>query len=205
MPIAEPITTLTDYILAIECIVFMILLVPIQQNSVRLWAAAFATAAIAAALGGTCHGFAPYLSQETLVNLWHLMMALLGFTSFFLLGGTVISALPRSSHLWLLGAIALKLGFHLYFTTETNNFLYAVSDYLSAMAIVFVLQLPDAFKRLTSAILIISGIVVSGIAASVLWIEVAAIDPLTPNDVYHLIQMIALYLLFRGAKLLKDR
>lgn len=65
MALTEPITTLTDYAIALVAFILAGSLGRIswqkQQYSIGLWAIAFACVALAAALGGTCHGFTQVL------------------------------------------------------------------------------------------------------------------------------------------------
>ena len=53
--IVEPVTAVTDYVIALECLLFAWLLLRFGWSE-RLWAAAFSSVAIAALLGGTNHG-----------------------------------------------------------------------------------------------------------------------------------------------------
>src|SRR5262249_43586503 len=69
MQITEPVTMLTDYALAAASLVFAIftarLIGPRNRVSVWFWCAAFVTSGVAAALGGTYHGFTGYLDPRT--------------------------------------------------------------------------------------------------------------------------------------------
>jgi len=73
---AEPITTLTDYGIAIECLIFAGLLLGHRWIG-RLWATAFISVSGAAILGGTYHGFAEFLSWEHRYGLWQGMLGAL--------------------------------------------------------------------------------------------------------------------------------
>lgn len=206
MMITEPITMLTDYAIAIEALVMALLLFRRGrgQTAIQLWGVAFAAVAVAAALGGTCHGFVLQLGDETSRSFWKAMMYALGVASFCMLAATVVSLLPHRSQRWWFVAIGLKLVVYLGWIGE-NNYGYAIADYLSAMAIVLLLQLRavSGYGQ-ASAMWIIAGVVVSFAAVGVEVAQPTLFEPLSYNDLYHLVQMVGLYLFYRGACLLKD-
>lgn len=201
MRITEPITMLTDYAIALEAGCFAIALWRMQaiakHSVVRLWGLAFAATATAAMVGGTCHGFTAYLPYPLALALWKIVMASIGLASSFMLLATVVSTVAKSMRLWLGMAIGLKLALYLGWLTTHTNFAVAVIDYLLAMAMVFVLHLLAYSWGETKAGWMIGGIMVSGLAASVLLTQFTEYG-LSSNDVYHLIQLVALYLFYRG-------
>ncbi|MBE9181711.1 hypothetical protein IQ268_24400 [Oculatella sp. LEGE 06141] len=205
MIIAEPLTTLTDYAIAVEATIFAIMLNQSRQTSVRLWAAAFAGVAIAALLGGTLHGFVPHMELGTRILLWKGTLYLLGLTSFLLLAGTVISSVPHRWHRWMLPIVGLKSFGYLGLATVRSNFAYVVADYLSALVIVLLLQLRAARRhRAPGAPWILAGVLVSGVAVAVLRSRLALPFMIRSVDLYHVVQMVALYLLYRGVRQLRD-
>lgn len=205
MRITEPITMLTDYAIALESLGFAIALWRMQgtgqRSTVRFWSLAFAATAIAAIVGGTCHGFVAYLPYPLTLTLWKTVVASLGLASSFMLLATG-SRLAHPLKSWLYGAIGLKLALYLGWLATHVNFAIAVIDYLSAMGIVFILQLLAYSQGEPSASWIMAGVIVSGLAASVLLMQFAE-QGLSANDVYHLIQLVALYLFYRGVCSLK--
>jgi hypothetical protein len=214
MPITEPVTMLTDYAIAAETSYFSLLLFRIghfrQQVSIQLWAAAFCCVAIAAGLGGTCHGFLLSLGNDTVVTLWHLMLYVLGFASCFMLLSNCKSVLPRRWQLWgwlLVGSkSSIYLSWMAVHPVTQNAFAYGVVDYLSAMLLVLILQIAAAFyPNSKGAIWIISGILISGVAIALQASGLTLSAHFNHNDLYHLVQMVALYGFYRGATLTKDR
>ncbi|GAB4368501.1 MAG: hypothetical protein Kow00121_07680 [Elainellaceae cyanobacterium] len=209
MRITEPITMLTDYAIAIETLIFAVMLWRSEaqkQVSVRCWAVALAAVGVAAFLGGTCHGFVVHLGRAWLITLWQLMFYLLSLASFLMLSATVVSTLPRRSQRWFILVAGTKSMLYLVWAANNRHFGYAIADYLSAMVIVLFLQLWALYRQCTpkSARWIIAGILLSGVAVTV-QASPLAIGSFTSTDVYHLIQMVALYLFYRGACLLTDR
>ena len=207
--ISEPTTTLTDYAIALETICFAVALVKTnhrkQQQAITFWSLAFLGVAIAAISGGTCHGFAKTLGADGLEVLWHVMSYALGFSSFFMLLASVVSTVSRSIRVWLLGAIGLKSILYFHGIESQDDFAYIVIDYLSAMAIVLILQLRQLSTQPVSATWISAGILISALAVTIQASRVFITAYFNYNDIYHLIQMVALYCLYKGATLLKDQ
>jgi hypothetical protein len=204
MMIAEPITTLTDYAIALESIAFAGLLSRIPHKSVRCWAVAFAAVGIAAFTGGSLHGFAPHLEIASKLLLWKITLYAIGISSCFLLAGTIISAVSVRVQPWLLAAIGLKSLVYLGVAAIRNSFGYVVADYLSALVIVLLLQVKLAQRQSAAVSWIVSGIGVSAIAALILSSRFKWAIGIKAVDIYHLVQMVALYLLYKGASQLKD-
>ncbi|WP_088892552.1 DUF6962 family protein [Leptolyngbya ohadii] len=214
--LAEPITTLTDYAIALEAS-FLAggLLWKNERNFQRsrfFWGVAFGWVAVAAAAGGTCHGFAPILTLSLLNHLWHLMGYAIGCASFFMLLGTILSVVSGWLRWVVLGAIGSKSAIYFAQVGQYEQFVPVAIDYLSAILVVLVLQFWQLIGELIhqpkgqreSALWLCSGIVVS-LAAGIILAFRMAIAPFNHNDLYHLVQMVGLYLLYRGARVLKDR
>lgn len=198
---------LTDYAIAGEGSVFAILLFRRGHRqkhlAISLWAVAFGCVGLAAVLGGTCHGFTYSLKDSIVRSLWSLMIYTLNFASLFMLAATAIGRLSRRLQVWFLIGVTIKSWLYLSWATTHNHFAYAIADYLSAMIAVLLLEIGAVYRGQNpkSAWWIIAGILVSGLAIGVQALQLT-IAALTPNDVYHLVQLVALYLLYRGASAL---
>lgn len=214
--LAEPVTTLTDYAMALEAICLaMALLWENELNFQRsrfFWGIAFGWTAIAAAVGGTCHGFAQILTLSVLNFLWTLMGYGIGCASSFMLLGTLWSAVAGGLR-WL--ALILAGGKSVFYFAQVGQYQQFVPmaiDYGAAMLLVLLLQLHQliAWPRVQhkdqrqSAFWISVGIGTSVLAIGILALRLAIVPWLNHNDIYHLVQMVALYLLYRGVRLLKD-
>jgi len=175
------------------------------HNSVRLWAGAFLATAIGAITGGTYHGLGLLLGDGAKVLLWRATMYSIGFASFFMLAGTVVASVPRSWRRWVLAAVLLKLALYAAWILKEDAFRSAVYDYGSAMLGVLLLQGLSIYRgEVERAKWLISGVVVSVAAAGVQQGEFTLHRHFNHNDLYHLVQMGALYLLYRGARVLRD-
>ena len=166
MLISEPVTTLTDYAIAVEALIFAGLLLKPKPKSlihppVLFWAAAFVGLAIAAVCGGTYHGFVS-LPIDVRWGLWRGIIYALSFTSGCMLAAAV-SDLPRWVKPWGWGAIALKSAIYLSWTAFYPNFVYIIVDYLSAMLLILLLQRRRSdrqINRRTSSSWIVAGVLV---------------------------------------------
>lgn len=178
MTIHEPITMATDYLLALAAAIFAVVL---WRRGRRMWTFVFLFTATGTSFGGTLHG-----TGEALW--WKPTVLSIGLASFFLLlAGTE----SRALHV----AALLKFMFYATWMITHDSFLFVIVDYGIALIVVLCTQAYAwVHDRAESAPWIMSSVVVSVIAAVV---QQAPIP--WHNDVYHGIQLIALWLLYRGA------
>ena len=218
MLISEPITTLTDYAIALESLVLGSILldrgIARGQLAPQLWGVAFGSVAVAAGLGGTCHGFVLELDNRIVRVLWQGMVYALSFASFFMLLAAIKSSLSARYQRWGFWGVGAKSAVFLGWTISSYSadqvFSFGVADYLSSMLMVLALAivpaLSDQFAADTKKAMgwIMAGILTSALAIGLQRSDLAIADTLNHNDFYHLVQMFALYLFFRGGNLLKD-
>jgi hypothetical protein len=195
--VAEPMTMATDYALAAVtgCLCFF-LFKRAKQQSGKFWGLAFAALAVAAALGGTRHGFA-------IGTLWTPTLLAVGIASFGMLAG---SAIATTSGRLRQGLIALALAQLLVYSAWMlghDEFIYVVADTGAALLAVAVLHL-FFFKNQESRWML-AGVAVSLVAAA---IQASGLD-LHPgfnhNDLYHVVQIAAMPLFYGGARRMQDR
>jgi len=209
MTISEPMTLLTDYLLAALVLVFALRLgrkgEP-EQKSIRMWSLAFYASSSAAFVGGTWHGFHLYLSPLAGLLLWKITVYAIGLASLFLFTGAIfatIEGLPR--RIFLLLAM-IKFLLYAAWMAVHNDFRYVIHDYAPTLVFVLLLQGIALLKRREeSAPWIIGGILVSFAGAAV---QASGFDlhaNFNHNDLYHVIQMGAFWLLYRGGLMLRDR
>ncbi len=200
---------LTDYTLAAVTLLLAVSLFRLallgQQISVWLWAAAFVATAVAAIFGGTSHGFALYLGEAAKTILWKATVYTTGLVSFFMLSGAIMASVPRPLRPWLLAATGLKFLLYGTWMVKHNDFRYVIYDYAPAMFGVLILQAIVAYGwRDESAGWIIAGILVSFVAAGIQQSRFKLHKNFNHNDLYHVVQTGAIYLLYKGGCLLKD-
>ena len=187
---SEPVTALTDYALAALTAWLATRLFSSREMAVRLWAAAFVALAVGAFLGGTWHGF---LQSDLL---WKATVLSVGVATFCMVAGSAFATV-RGNALQVLAAI--KLAAFSAWMLFHDEFVYVVIDSGAAFAVVAVLHL----WRFNGWIL--AGVAVSVLAAVVQASGIALHPHFNHNDLYHVVQMAAMVLLYRGARLLVDR
>jgi hypothetical protein len=226
----EPTTTLTDYAIAVFGFIFAAFLLRVgwrRQRSVCLWAVAFGFVAIAAGLGGTCHGFVRQLGTPLASCLWDLMIYALSLASFALLTGTIFGTVPQRQQNWMLAATFTKSLLTWTSLLYQPSFTIAACDYGAAIAAALILHL-RSLTQATAPILLaqpaklqrphlqqpklrradlwmIIGILISGLAIGVLSSQFTFALHFNQNDLYHLVQLVGLGALYQGAKQLQDR
>ena len=209
MQITEPTTMITDYLLGLFTVILAVRLSKInegQENSIRLWGGALTATAIAAFLGGTSHGFALHFSDFANTAIWKATVYSIGLASFFMLSGTLFAAIANPLRKLLLGLILLKFLVYAGWMVSHDEFKYVIFDYAPAMFGVVLLQLYAYSKwKHKSAVWLISGVLISFAAAGIQMSGFTIHQHFNHNDLYHVIQMGAIFLLYRGAGLLKDQ
>ena len=209
MTITEPTTMLTDYLLGGLAVWFAMKLAQhfraTKQRPILLWAATFAGLALASFSGGAYHGFSGYLSASALAILWKITLYSIGVVSLALFSAATTAAFEGSTRKVLLAAGVFKFAVYAIWIANHNDFLYAIADYTPAMLYVLLLQARAWLRREASGPWIVTGVLVSFAAAGVQQIGFAPHRHFNHNDLYHVIQMLGVYLLYRGGRLLTDR
>lgn len=208
MTVSEPTTLLTDYLLAALTLAFAWRLAAAGrrrgQVSVRLWGAAFAASGLAAACGGTVHGFVQHLGGAAPL-LWKATVYLIGLAGLLLLCAATVAALRGAARRALIGLATLKFAAYAVWMASHDDFRYVIYDYAPALLAVLLLQLYAALRRRDPAApWVVGGILVSFLGAGIQAAGLAPHPHFNHNDLYHVVQMGAFYLLYRGGLLLRD-
>jgi hypothetical protein len=188
----EPMTVLTDYALGGVAAWLSLLLFRSPQASRRLWALAFAALAAAAFLGGTWHGFL----QSNL--LWKATTLSAGVASFGMVAGSSYAVFSAQLRVFVLTAALAKLVVYSAWMLGHDAFIYVVVDTAIAFIVVAALHL----WKWNGPIL--AGVAVSIAAALVQASGLKLHEHFNHNDLYHVIQIAAVLLLYRGARRLTD-
>jgi hypothetical protein len=178
----EPTTVITDYALAAVCIYLGFRLI----KRSRFWALAFLSLAAAALLGGTWHGF--WRSEI----LWKATTLSVGFASFGMVAGSALAVTAGFSRKALLAFATVKLFSYVVWMLGHDAFIWVVADTGSALLIVGVLHV----WKLNGWML--AGVGVSVLAGLAQAGGLALHEHFNHNDLYHVIQIAAMFLLYRG-------
>ena len=211
MEILEPTTMLTDYVLAGMGVWLGCRLIRQGAGSAAgrltptaLWGVSFLALALGAVAGGTSHGFAAYLGETGQAFAWKLTVYAIGLTSLAFLIASALAYLRGGARKLLVAlAMAQFVGYAWWMATH-DDFRYVIYDYLPAMTVVLALALWAWRSRSSSSgRWVVAGILVSFAAAAVQMTGWVWHKYFNHNDLYHLVQMLGLYLLFRGGRLLR--
>lgn len=173
----EPSTVITDYVLGLVSAWVAVRLFKSPHPPQRLWGVAFAALATGAFLGGTWHGF---VHSDLL---WKATVLSVGFASFGMVAGSGYPILA-----------AIKLVLYIGWMLFHDEFIYVVLDTGIALIVVAAIHL---WKW--------NGPMIAGVALSVLAgvAQASGFDlheHFNHNDLYHVIQTVAVLLLYQGAK-----
>ncbi|HEX9639222.1 MAG TPA: hypothetical protein VGB99_16935 [Acidobacteriota bacterium] len=206
MPQPEPVTALTDYVLALQCALFGFLLLRAArrppQRARRLWGFSFLATALAAAGGGSYHLLTTSRASAAGQALWIATILAIGLGAALLLCGSIVAAAPPRWRTALLGAVGLKYALYAVWIVADPEYRFVILDYAIAMIAVLALQplAPSAASAWIG-----SGILLSFAAGAVQVSGFSLHRHFNNNDLYHVMQMAAMVLLFIAGRRLEDR
>lgn len=209
MRITEPMTMITDYAMgALAFVLAMRLLGDAtagRQLSGRLWAAALVMTAVAALLGGTYHGFIQWMPGAGGRTLWKATLLATGIGSACLLAAAVTAAAAGAVQRALMAMVLVKLLFYVWTIATKDQFTVVIADYGTALvAAVLAAWLIRPSGMTAATWWITAGVAVAVVAGVIQWARLAPHARFNHNDLFHLVQMASLYLLYRGGLLLRD-
>lgn len=203
----EPDVTLTDFALALECAIFALLVARSAQPPLRRWwVIFFGSIGLAALAGGLVHGYFPDRATTEWAVLWRTTLLAIGVTSMatwsigaYLQMGDRLGAAVRQSAAWLFVVYAVIV------LTVSRSFFVAILMYVPATLFMLV-AIVDAYRRSPSRpeAYGIAGLVLTLIAALIQQLRVTVHPTLFDhNALYHVVQAIALFLIFLAARKVK--
>jgi hypothetical protein len=204
--ITEPDVTLTDYGLAIECALFTYLVLRHgnPQQPLRTWFALFFGSVSAAALtGGTVHGF--FLNPDTAghIILWRATLIAIGVSALagWGIGATLLVSTGVARRIILVAAVEF-VAYSVLVLLVSQRFMFAVINYLPAVIwLALALAIMYARVRQRPVLLGLAGLLLTFLAAGVQQGGIA-LHPIyfNHNALYHAIQAVGLFMIFRSAR-----
>jgi len=207
--LTEPMTMITDYVMGALAFVLAMRLITHpsagRQLSGRLWAAALVMTAIAAFLGGTYHGFTQWVPGAAGRVMWKATLLATGIGSACLLAAAVTAATTGALQRALVGLVVVKLAAYAWTITTKDSFTLVIADYGTALVAVVLAAWVLRPSGLTPATWwITAGVAVAIVAGAIQWAHLAPHVYFNHNDLFHVVQMASIYLLYRGGLLLRD-
>jgi len=203
--IYEPDVTLTDYGLAIMCAIFarVLLRQEVARPAVRTWFAVFFAAVSAASLlGGTAHGFFPDVTSAGYRALWPATLFSIGIAAAAAWMIGLVLRFPRDTIAAV--APALVVGLIAYIAVVlflSQDIVVAILGYMPASVfLLIILTLVYFDVRRREVLLGVVGVLLTFVAAAVQQLGIG-VHPsyFNHNALYHVIQAVALYMLFLSA------
>jgi hypothetical protein len=195
----EPDVTITDYLLALEAFAFALLIARSATGTAlqRWFVIFFAATAAASLVGGTVHGF-----FNDSVVLWRLVLISLGVVAAaaWAIGARLLFS-DRLAQFVVTAAWVEFAAYALMVVFVTDKFLFAIVNYLPATVFLivafFARYQSNAVTPLAQGL---AGLLLTLVAAGVQQARLA-VHPtyFNHNALYHLLQAIALFLIFRAA------
>lgn len=210
MRLTEIATMLTDFLIAGICVGLALAMMraaqPASEIVRQIWAGSFATTAVAAGIGGVVHGFALHLSPRTKQWLWKATQYVLGLTSLAVLGAAIIAFVDGRTQNWLLGVAVAKFIAYVGVVRRRDDYTIVVIDYGTSMiGLVALAAIGWAREGTPASPWLVAAVLVSAVAAIIQLRKIAPHPRFNHNDLYHVVQIVALYLFYRGGLLLVDR
>lgn len=181
--IHEPMTMATDYLITIAAAIFAARL----WSRDRMWALAFVFTGLGAFFGGTYHGVLPSVSPFAAAALWKATVYAVGIASFFFLAG---------SHPRMAVPAALKLVVYGSWMIAHDGFLWVIADYGTMLILVGIIVI---VRRGPEMNWVLGGIGLAVAGAGIQQSGFTIHRHFNHNDLYHLVQIAALWMLYRGA------
>jgi hypothetical protein len=208
--LAEPTTVLTNVVLAIVAFVLAGRLG--YQASLEGAAAGaclaggFIATGVAAAFGATAHGLDPVVDAHLRARFWKGALYTLGLSSVSVIASVAFFTARGTARSAFFTFAFIKFIVFVLVVMRKPEFRVAAVDYGAALAVLLVGACYALIRwHQPGATWLIAGVVVSLIAGLVQAFRVSPHRWFNQNDLFHVIEIVALYFFFRGGSLLVDR
>jgi hypothetical protein len=172
----------------------------------RLWAAAFAAVALCAGCAGTHQAFAARLDPAVAQSLWRATLCLAGAAGLLFLSVVIHVYTGGRVRRALLALAAAKFVVLVLWIAGHDDLRYVVYDTVATLLPVLALSAWGAWSRGGGpAPWVLAGILVSLVAALMQQGRVALHPSFDHNNLFHVIQMFGMYLLFRAGLEMRDQ
>lgn len=210
MTITEPATLVTDYLLAAFTGVLAWRLFRAAGKTRGVpqwwWGVAFASTALVSVTGGTVHGFQLILDPRLRDLLWLLTIEGLIVAAFAVVRATLVgSQLSEPAKRVASRSAAVAYGIYGLWAATTPRFVVAIVAYGLALVVLVAFKLTAWRAETAVARWMIAGVLVSALAAAIQQSGWSMHEHFNHNDLYHVVQALGVWLLYRGALHRSDR
>ncbi len=205
MMISEPMTFFTDLVLAVEGLVIGHLLFwrfskKFDKEYYKLWSMSFLFLGVGSLFGGLYHGLS--LNEATypfIKNFWPISVFSIGLDSYYMLL-SVVCEFFYSYKKMLYPLAFLKLGFFIFFAVTSGlKFFVVICDYAPVLILLLIMNFYRYLKtKHQSYLQMVIGIIISLLGSFAQMLRLGISDSFNHNDVYHLIEMLALFVMYRA-------
>jgi hypothetical protein len=160
--------------------------------------------ALGAFLGGISHGFGPHFSLTIKDIVWKGALVMVGLTTCYMLLSAFSAAFPYERYKLLRWIAFLATGVYIFIIIRDSNFANVIRFYAPAMIIVFLLMLylyMDGNSPGSGYFLL--GLIITLAGAAVQQSGFTVHKHFNHNDLFHVIQMIGLWYLYKGGMILR--
>ena len=196
----EPTTSITDYIIGLMGLYFGYQTLQVQSSIFHLlWAISFFSLGIGGFLGGTRHGLGPRLPAILNAMIWRAALLFVMLTAVLITASVSTFFIDRAWHYSILVFCILLFIYCLIRIKRSDSFRQVVNFNLPLMIISFFgFTIVFFIVGYTGALFILIGLIVSLVAARVQASGVTLHKHFNHNDLFHVIQMFGMILMYRG-------
>jgi hypothetical protein len=208
--VTEPATVATNAVLAVLGSVFALRLahrsIATGSSAVAWLAVGMAATGLAAFVGALAHGTDPAGHTALRERFWRGALYVTGFIGAATVASVAFFAARGIMRSAILALAAIKLVVFVWRVARLPEFRVAAADYGAALAVLLIGAVCEWVQRRAPGMTwLIAGVLVSLAAGIVQARRLAPHRLFNHNDLYHVIQMAALYAFYRGGALLVDR
>ena len=196
----EPTTAITDYIIFILGIIFGGLTISIQNSQFhQLWGASFISIGIGAFFGGTSHGFGPKMTGIYRKVLWRITIIFIGISGIFMAMSSSLFFITENGKYALFITAGVLLILYFLKIRKQDSFRSAVTFYMPLLGVTLVgFSMAFYFQNITGALFITIGLIVCITGSLTQLLKISLHEKFNHNDLFHVIQMLGMYLMYRG-------
>lgn len=155
---------------------------------------------MAAAIGGTLHGFGPRWSEAQRAAAWLATYAVIGLANLLLVAGAVLAWAPRLYQRSLLGLLGFRLGVYAILLASYRDFRYVIYDFIGTLIALAALALLGRASRPAPVPMTLLGVAVSLAGALVQSSGIDLHPHFNHNDLFHVIEIGGLYCFYRAGR-----